>query len=97
MAGFALAQAAAILVAALVLLRRDEAQPIQVAAAISRLDLDVEPGEQAVVRLDKSYRSRVEKLKSPDDVSSSLPADTPHDEIGEVEAADFSFGTVAVQ
>ena len=93
------AQAAAILVAAsLLLLRRDEVRPFAVVAvadvepgASDLLKLDVEDDTLSVVRIDKGNRHQVERLASP-----ALPAaNTPHDEVSEMEALDSSFGTVA--
>ena len=95
---FIAAQAAAILVAAtLLLLRRDENRPVALAVAVVEpgasdlLNLDVEDDTLSVVRIDKVNRHQVERLASP-----ALPAaNTPHDEVSEMEAVESSFGTVA--
>ena len=104
MAAFVAAQAAAVLVAGVVLLRavgRDDpvevadATPAQAPAVVGpvSLHLVLEPDEQLIVRLDEGNRPRVEKSTRPFDLdSSSLPADTPHDEVGAMEAAGSSWG-----
>jgi hypothetical protein len=94
MATFALAQAAAILLAALFLLRQEGGgglQPDQVAVAPApkepvTLDLFVGFDQTAVVRIDKEGESRVEMLDQAHLFASSLIADvTPHDEYNEWE------------
>lgn len=100
------AQAAAILVAALVLLDRDRTRPQGVIAQKTPSKPDaVEPDllafevgsdEVSVVRIDKANGIRVEK----DDLSylynsHSLPVGTPHDEVNAMEAAGSSWALVS--
>ena len=81
MAGLVLAQAAAVLVAAAVLLRHDAGRPIAVAVREpDLLDLKVEPDMLPTVRIGKDNGVRVETddFSYPFD-SPSLPPETPKD------------------
>jgi hypothetical protein len=96
MVAFFAAQAAVLLVGALLLLDRGGNKPIQVADSTPDkvepkepefLDLNVEPDALAVVRIAKDNEVSVEKVDlSYLYTSSSLPA-TPHDEVDAVETA----------
>lgn len=105
---FVAAQAAAVLVAALVLMRRGDDGRVEIANADPRptptaklhlLDLHVgaDGSDQlAVVHIGKDNRYRFEMQDlSAQFASSALPDQTPHDEVSAVEAADSSWGTVA--
>jgi anti-sigma factor RsiW len=98
-AAFAFAQAAAILLAALVLFHRDGAGPIEVAVGPPvevrkpvPLHVTVEDDQLALVQIgDKGRPSQIKtqdlsRLYS----SSSIPLYTPHDEVGEMESSDSS-------
>ena len=101
------AQAAALLVAALVLFRHQAARPIELADATNPkveagpdlLSLDVGPDEVLVVRIGDGKSHRVEMVSQSDLFDHpSLPPLTPHDEMNDMETAGWSpWGTVAAQ
>jgi hypothetical protein len=106
---FVAAQAAAVLVAALVLMRQGDGHRVEVAKADPRPSPTVQPphpldlhvgadgsDQLAVVHIGKDNRYRFELHDlSAQFASSALPDLTPHDEVSAVEAVDASWGTVA--